>query len=306
MVAWLQAGTTYVVNVWVAGTQIAGLVDLSTLRIRESGNHEVGDCSFTVTDIGMVASTVTDEAFVHVEDHSGPLFKGFIRSRQPRVAAIGRVIDVTCRDISSLLDTTLVKSNVRSAGESDKARIQYLLATYGSQGLYSNGIGSTDTSQIRTLRASMPAQRFRNLTLRQAIESVLGLASESSDYYVDNLGRLHTFDASQPEPSAAPYLVVVGEPGLGQFAPEEPVIDFDTDTLFNDYEVRAKVRSADLRVADTASIARYGRRAAYIDAPDADTVAKARAVGLAALKDNAAPKARGSFAVSSPYDVTET
>jgi hypothetical protein len=302
--AWLPVtGTGYVVNIWVNGAQIARWVDITSLAIAESGNQQVGDASFTVTDPAMVVSVLTDEAYVHIADAQGSLFKGFVRSRRPKIVAAGRRVEVTCRDVSSLLDTTLVVSNDRAAGESDKARIQYLLATYGSQGIYNNGIGSTDTSQIRTLRSNMPRQRFRNMTLRQAIESVLGLASESSNYYVDNLGRIVTFDNSNPINDNAPYVVRVAHTlAGGQVAPGELVIDFDTDTLFNDYQVRAKVRSADVRVADLASINKYGRRARYIDAPDAETVEKATAVGNAALLDDAAPKARGSFHVESPFD----
>ena len=152
----------------------------------------------------------------------------------------------------------------------------------------------------------MPNQRFKNMTLRQAIEAVLGLASESSNYYIDALGRLHTFDNSHSENIAAPYEVIVGTPSTNQMAPEDLVIDFDTSNLINDYQVRAKVRAADVRVADEYSMSRYGRRAAYIDAPDADTTAKATAVGNAALRDTADPIPRGSFSFSSPYDESES
>lgn len=303
---WLPStGTGYHTNIWVNGAQMAGRVDWSTLRIEDSGNHEVGQASFTVTDISLVASAVVDEAFVEIVDALGHRFKGFIKNRKVRLHGPGRHIDVTARGIEGLLDTIIVVSNVRPAGESDKARIQYFLATYGNQGLYNNAFGSTDTSKIQTLNASLPKQRFKTETLRQVVEKILGLASDTADYYLDNLGRLHTFDATNTESLTAPYVMRVGTPGAGEVAPEDepsPDIEWDTDTLVNDYWVTAGKRSADVRVADAVSIARYGRRAGFVDAPDADTVAKAEAVGNAALKDNAYPKVRGGFSVSSPYD----
>ena len=298
----------YVTNVFVGGALLSGVLDFPTLRFEESGHHDSGTCTFTVID-KTNAVTIRDKAFIHIVDANGTLFKGFVEQRTPTVMAVGRRIDVQARGIESLLDTILVVSNRRPPSgstpvESDKARLQYLLATYGSQGLYNDNYGSSDPSKIQTLRASMPTQKFKNLTLRQAIESVLAVASDTADYYIDNLGRLHTFDADHPEGDAAPYVVRVGTPVLGELAPEELEIEFDSQGLVNDYQVRAKLRAADVRVADTSSIALYGRYADYIDAPDADTIAKATAVGNAALSDNAAPKVRGSFKVSTPYDLS--
>lgn len=292
----------YVTNIFIDSVQMAGKVDLGTLEIEESGNQQIGSCSFTIIDRNN-SVTVKDKAFVQVADSTGQLFKGFVDGRTPQVMAIGRRIDVMAHGIESLLDTIIVVENVRKVDESDKARLQYFLATYGSQGLYNNSLGSTDNSKIQVLRASMPNQKFKNMTLRNVVESILGLASETSDYYIDNIGRLHTFDATHPEGDSAPYVVRVGTPAADEVAPEEPVIEFDSQGLINDYQVRAKNKIYDVRRADTASIALYGRYAAFVDAPDADTQEKANRVGDAALKDNAAPKARGSFRVTTPYDL---
>ncbi len=291
------AGTPYVVNLWLGGQFLSPYLDIETLRVEESGTQEQVTASFTLTDKAN-SLRLPDEAFVHIQHAGETIFKGFTRSRRPSIVAIGKIIEITCHDIGSLLDTCLVVSQPRTATESDKARLLWLLSTYGNQSLFNNSYGSTDPQYIQVLKGSMPNQRFKNMTLRQAIEAVLGLASESSNYFIDAVGRLHTFDNSHPESNTAPYSINVSTTlGATEIAPEDLVIDFDTSSLINDYQVRAKSRTADVRVADEYSMSRYGRRAAYIDAPDADTIAKATAVGNAALRDTADPIPRGSFSV---------
>lgn len=294
-------GTAYTVNLWIAGLLYSPYLDITSLRVEESGTQEQVTASFTLVDKDN-SLRLPDEGFVHIQHGGETIFKGFTRSRRPRIVALGKIAEITCNDIGSLLDTTLVVSNIRKTDESDKARLLYLLATYGSQGIWNAGIGSTDPSKIQVLKGAMPNQKFKNMTLRQAIESVLGLASESSNYYLDASGRLHTFDNSNPESDSAPYSVKVAHAlGATEIAPEDLVIDFDTSSLINDYQVRAGVRAAGVRVADEYSMNRYGRRAAYIDAPDADTSAKATLVGMAALRDTADPIPRGSFTVQDTY-----
>lgn len=302
----------YMVDTTVGGSLLSGSIDFSTIEIDQSGNQQVGHARFTVTDMAN-AKTVTDKAFVTMVDSDGSLFKGFVVDRLPRVAAVGRVIDVTCDGIETMLDEIDVVSNRRppagdTTNESDKQRLTYLIQTYAGSGppsrfLYDANYGSTDLSKIQTLRAAMPNQKFKNLTLRQSLERVLAVASDSADYYVDASGRVHTFDASHAEGDAAPYVVRVGTPGAGEISPVDLDIDFDSQTLKNFYRVRAKVRAADVTVSDASSIATYGRWDGYVDAPDADTISKATAVGNAALYDNKTPKVRGSFSTTSPYDV---
>ncbi|TAL41562.1 MAG: hypothetical protein EPN91_10305 [Salinibacterium sp.] len=298
--------TGYVVNIYVGGVLVSGKVDFRSLKFTESGNQQVGNCRLEIIDMTNSVS-VTDKAFVSIADATDQLFKGYVKSRTPRVAAVGRIIEIEADGIEVKLDTSLVISNRRPPSgstpvESDAARLAYLLGTYGSQGLFNGSFGSTDVSKIQTLQASMPTQKFRKLTLRQAIEQVLGEASQTANYYIDNLGRLHTFDATHPEGDAAPYVIRVGDPGAGEISPEEPDFGYDAQALKNGYWVNAKVAIASHWVPDQTSIDQYGLWAGYVDAPDADTYAKAEAVGQAALKDTAQPLVNGSFKVSSPYD----
>lgn len=292
----------YVLNVWAGSSLLSRYIPLESIRESISGNQEVGTFEFDAVDTAVSIGAISGERYVRVEDAGGTRFKGFIRSWSPKVMGASRYWSVTAFGIESLLDSIVVLQNTRYAGESDKTRLQYLLATYGSQGLYNDAFGSTDTSKIQTLNASMPKQKFKYQTLRQAIESVLGAASDTSNYYIDHAGRLHTFDATHPEADTAPYVIRVGTPGGGEVAPEELTLERDSTELRNDYYVRAKYRAYDTRVISQNSMDLYGRRTAVVDAPDADTLAKATAVGRAALRDTAYPKVRGSFYVSTPYD----
>ena len=303
----LQGSVSWAVNTYANGVEISPYVSYGegfTFRVSESGNTEPGRAEFAIVDKANAVSALSDHAYIRVQRSGVDGFRGFVTSRRPRITTTGRVVACTAMDISMLLDTTLVVANTRAAGESDSTRIKYLLATYGNQGLYNNGVGSTDVSKIQTLNAAMPKQKFKFMTLRQAIESVLGQASPSSNYYIDASGRLHTFDSDHPENDTAPYNVNVAHTlSATEAAPIDLTIDFDSSNLINDYYVRAKYRTADIRRVDLVSISLYGRRAAYIDAPDADTSTKAAAVGDAALRDTAFPLPRGSFTLEAPYDV---
>src|SRR5262245_5210895 len=179
---------------------ITQYVDLSTVRIEETGIREAVTLTFsTVEELRSVPSNandsftdmVFDEGWILFRQGADELFRGFVRQRQPTIEGISRRVNVTAVDIGALLDRKVIYPPVnRPSGESDKSRIQFLLANYGVQ--YMNHANS-DVSQIQTLNADMPKQEFKNLTLRQAIERVLGTASPSANYYTDATGRLHTW-----------------------------------------------------------------------------------------------------------------
>ena len=296
----LQGSDTYAVQSYVNDVNLsayAGYREGFTYKISESGGTEPAQAELSFLDKTNTL-VIPDEAYVRTQFQGSDAFRGFVKSRRPRITTTGRVISVTCSDVSMLLDTTIVVSNQRPAGESDAARIKYLLAAYASQGLFSGSYGSTDVSKIRTLNSSMPKQNFRYLTLRQAIERVLGRASTSSNYYIDSSGRLHTFDSDHPEADAAPWKIKVTHSlAADEAAPDNLQIDFDTQSLINDYWVRGKTAGGSGRFADSTSISLFGRRSAYIDGPDSTTAADAEALGRAALRDTAYPIARGSFTV---------
>jgi len=210
---------------------------------------------------------------------------------------------VSCRDIGSMLDRLINKTWVlREAGESDKARIHWLVDTIG-QPLVKYGMTRWGKTQV--LNSSMNKQGFpKRLTLRQCIERVLAGASDTSNYYVDMHARLHTYDLEHPEAGwTAPKSVnVTPSPSTSELAPEDLAVDWDTDSLVNSYYVRGKNKAGsgwytDRDVFDNGpySTHLFGLRSAYIDAPDANTSKKARRVAKAALRDTRNPIPRGRY-----------
>ena len=288
-----------------ASLNITDYVPLETMTLEESGNYERSTLTFEFLDnVHSIGSNpfasfnnwIVDKGSVRLAQGADELFRGFIQQRKITIEGISRRIAVTATDISVLLDKTIVDPVVtRKNGESDRQRIQWLLATYGQAFVTA---GSSDNSMIQTLQATMPDQKFSNLTLRQAIERVLGAASTSANYYIDPTGRLHTFDTSNPETFPAPYAInVTPLPSASEVAPEDLEIEFDSENLIDYYRIRGKNAAGTVPRSTATSIATYGLWQAFADAPDADTVAKGNAVGDAYLNDTNVPTPRGSFSV---------
>lgn len=278
----------------LGGTDITAKVDMTSVVMQLAGSQEVASCEFDILD---PTDTVTaeDEATLTVTEvgTAEVLFGGFCRSRRVVVITTGRIIHVSAVDYNSLLDRSIVVSDSRAAGESDTTRLAYLMTTYGTQ-------FSSDYSQIATLNISLPAQKFIAITLRQAIERVLGQASTKASYYCDPTGRLVTYDRTVPV--AAPFNVRVGTPGGGELAPETFSIDNDASNLANAIYIVGATAAGSGWFTDVTSIAAYGRRERFYNAPDSDTSAKAMQVGLAVLEDQKNPVPRGVFTTQSPKD----
>src|SRR3990167_4560301 len=114
------AGDAYVVNVWINSMHVSPYLDVTTLRVEETGTTEQVTASFTLVD-RLNALVVPDEGFTHIQHGGETIFKGFVRSRRPSIVAIGKIVEVTCHDIGSPLDSSLVLSNRRTNSESDKS-----------------------------------------------------------------------------------------------------------------------------------------------------------------------------------------
>jgi hypothetical protein len=283
-------------------------IDLSSLRFEDTGTSEVGTLEFDVIDMGL-ASQLVDCMPIRVEDNLTPrtAWTGELVSRAPTVVASGAAIHVTCHDVGLYLDSSLVPSDARQnnsayfgAGtrlESDRLRIMYLLAIYGSR-------LSADASQISlyvTKGANgMLPQRWLGLNLRQAAETVASAAGPDILVTTDPSGRLSY--RKRLAGSAAPFALRVGNPGGGEMSPENLVIEYDSTQIVNAYYVKGATAAGTGWVLDYASILQYGRHEAFVDAPDADTAAKRDALGAAYLSDNSQPVVRGSFEATSPYD----
>lgn len=277
----------------VGGVDVTLSCDFHTLRVGGSGMADSETLDFELADPTNSLSSVVENATVTLTESGGALtFGGFAQIVRPNAQAVGRRLEVRCISKGVLLDRLLVVSDTRSAGESDKTRIQYLLTTYGT------GLSTTYTS-IATVNASMPAQSFENMSLRAALEAVAALASTSARFYVDAAGKLHYYASV---PTAAPYAIRVGTPGGGEIAPDEIGIERDASAIINAYWVVGANSTGSGWVTDATSIAAWGRREAFLQAPDSDTASKRNSYGNAALALTKDPTVRGTFTTTSPRD----
>lgn len=306
-----------------ASLDITSKVDRDSIRIEETGNHEAAHADFRIIDLTLAHAAMRGRWNVHIAYDGATLFRGIIGSVRPEIAAIYGDINVSAKDIGSLLDDQIIKvygANGgilgRPAGESDKARISWLFQVAGPRPPYSIDV----TAKVQTLNPDMPKQNFPpNLTLRQALERILGGASDSSNYYVSQGGpRLHTFDDDNIETGTdAPYDIVVDRTlSASEIGPIDLEVEWDMSNYFNGYFVRAKTRPYSKFYTDEYpftdpsgdptpmnppyATGLYGDRYTYLDAPDADTRIKVERVVRAALRDTRNPTVRGSFSVEGP------
>lgn len=319
---------------------VTNLIDLDTIEIEETGNQEGATFDASLRDESLLFSAMRGEWRLRAEWRnpvSGAwqtLFRGLIREPTPEIRAIYGELAIHAEDTGTLLDAAVIQTQgvERAAGESDKARIQWLLGELvGRDGIkvaqpllqeMASG-GNVDWSKVQVLNASMPKQTFpARLSLRQALERILSQASDSADYFLDHEPRLWTFDADTMASvlAAAPYDIRVGSPGAGEVAPENLVVAWDSSNLWNGYFVRganAKVSKTYLdsdpfpalstgALPGPYSVQLFGRRIGMLSAPDADTDAKVQRFVKAALRDtrNPVPRITFSLSESSCYDAT--
>lgn len=284
-----------------AETGITKKVALAGMRLEDKGILTPARASIEFLDKALAFEAIRGNWKILATHGAKTTFRGYIEQSRNEIRAIygGRI--VSCVDISSQLDRLLVNRYSasgpplrRTNGESDKARIQWLIDQFG-QPLVAEGL--TDWSKTRVLNSNMPDQSFKpGLTLRQAIERVLSASSDSANYYIDHRPRLHTFDKDNPENDSAPYNInVAATPGSGAVAPESLEASWNTSALINGYWVNAKTRTASAFYTDQDllpgpwSVNIFGPRYDTIDAPDADTDTKAQRVAKAALRDTRNP-----------------
>ena len=309
-------------------TDVTNLIDVSSLRIEETGNQAGATLDAVLLDRSQTFAQMRGEWRIVVNwknpvtGHWRPMFRGFIRSPSPEAKAIYGELAVHAEDCGGLLDRLVVgRQGVgRPAGESDKKRIQWLFG-----GLeHADGVkvaqpllaeGFADWSKVQVLNADMPKQRFGpRLTLRQALERILSQASDSADYFIDHEPRLWTFDSDTAAAvlDTAPYAIhMTAHPGAGKVAPHDLVVEWDTDNLWTGYYASGaspKVSGlyVDSNHFDSLStgdlpgpygVHLFGRRIGNFNAPDADTKAKVQRAVKAALRDTRNPVPRVTFSV---------
>jgi hypothetical protein len=293
------------------GLDITAKVPLDSIVLEETGTLDEAVCSFSIIDKTLLYTALRGEWKVMVVHGTETVYRGYIGRPTAQIAAIYGEQAVTCRDVGSLMDRLVVKSPIiRDVIETDKARIQWLVDAIG-QPLVAEGL--TDWSKVQVLNGAMARQTFpTRLTLRQAIERVLSASSESANYYMDFQPALRTYDRANPEAGhVAPKNVNVSTTLAGdEIAPTDLRVNWDSDGLVNGFFVQGRnsVASGWYTDADLLpgpwSVTLFGLRGAYIQAPDADTQAKASRVAALALGDTRNPVPRGTFSTLVP--VAET
>lgn len=319
---YVSGSTTDIANTGAAD-DITKLVDLDTLAVEESGNHEQSTCTFNFidghangADRALRYSAMRGGWKILVSYNGETIFRGYIRQPQTTPSTVYALKDITAYDLSSRLETLIidVRNVKRAAGESDKARTQWLYDVFG-QPLEAEGIKagtaaapSTGWPYLQVLNASMPAQTFKApMTLKQGQERILGAASDSANYYLDATGRLHDYDDNNPETTAwtdAPYVINEGTPGAGEIAPSDLTLEWDFQVrnflwanVGNKPALSGPYSDKDL-LPGPWSIDLFGVYKGSIDVPDAQDINDVQRVVKAALRDLRNPIPRGSFWVS--------
>ena len=280
---------------------ITRVVDIDSLRVEETGTLEAATLDMTIKDHALLLRLMRGEWKVLVQHLGEPVFRGFVREPEPEVVVRWPMINCSAVDVGTLMDRSIVTSSVtRKAGESDKARLMWLFDAFGSS-LANEGL--TRWAGVQVLNDNMPKQTFpTRLTLRQAIERILGAASDSADYYLDYRPSLVTWDDDHPLSEEAPWDVNLDPaPSSTQLAPEQFRFRWDSTGRRSGYYVQGAnavgsgyVTDRSLGMRGPWSADLYGRSDDYLSAPDADTQTKRDRVAKATLRDTRNPVPSGS------------
>lgn len=310
--------------------EFRNLLDLDAPpTFEESGTFESATATMRMRDKALAYTAMRGEWHCEItwRPTGALLFRGLIRTPSRQLVVREHGLDLQADDISVLLDRCIITKRVeRAGGEGLKSRIAWLFGelTHGPGSAWSGtrvaqpllAAGFDYTTFVQGLDSNLPKQVFTaNLTLRQALERILGAVGStgnpnSANYYVA-WPFLHVFDDDNTESTRrAPYDInAAHSPGVGFVAPEEMNVDWDTSRLINAYYVRAKSPKVSGFYTDQDllngpwSVNLFGLRAAYLDGPDADTTAKVTRLARAALRDTRNPVPRISWKLTSSAKV---
>ena len=285
--------TTRSYTVTVGPHDVTGDVQWDSLSIEDQGTSTQATTSFRVNGSLATFPGIRDQQYVEIEDHiaGGIAFRGFVDSRRPAREPVWDQIEITASDHTSILDN-VIPLETRPAGESDRARIGYLWAKYAT------GYLSGDLSYVQEVSASLPAQIFAGVSLRQAIDQIAAQASASAFHYLDRAGRLRY---GTSEVNDAPENVTSDTPGAGEIAPMDLNIDYDSKSYIGAVYVRGKTDAGSGWVYSESAKATHNGlvRTAFFDAPDCTTEAMRNALGNMYLGRVGAAIPRGTFSTTS-------
>ena len=270
----------------------AASAELESITFEETGVDDPGYLRMRLWD-PTNSLIVTSQMVVRVHDNTlgAQVYLGVVLNHDMDVAALGRYINVEAVSVGALLDEILVPNEPRPA-ESDAARVSYLWGAYAKYPL------DPDQSQVTQTNAAVSADLMAGMTLRAALDQTAGLAGTSTHYHVDSVGRLVWRTGNSAV--SAPYNINVAQaPGGGNIAPNDLTVQRD-GTLKNRLYIRGSNPLGSGWFQDAASVAQYGAREEFIDAPSADTAAKAQTIALLQLGRVAQPNIRAAFSTNDP------
>ena len=289
----------YTITVGSVGSIADTILDRESLEIDDTATSDAnGTVSFRYLDVDNTRP-LAFETLVTIYDDTLNLtvFTGLVRAFHYEQRAIGRwvVVDQAVH-IGILLDEILVPYETRPAGEGTAARLAYFWGQYARYPL------QPQLDYVADVSGSLPADVFQNLTLRSTVAQIGATSGSSVRYYVDAMGRPHLFSGSEASPGAAPFNINVAlAPGGGNIAPTDLRVTTE-GPIKNRLYIRGANADGSGWFQDDASVAQYGRREDYIDAPSSETPTKAQAIALLQLGRVAQPNIRGTFSTQSPND----
>jgi hypothetical protein len=285
-------------TITVGGLEIAQrLLDLHSVVLEEAASEDANGsfvCRFWDADSSLV---VQDEMVVRVYDDTidAPVFLGTIRRRNYEAATVGRWILIEAVGVGSLLDRWLVPGPESRPIEGTQARFGYFWGQYAKSPM------AGSLAHVANVKTSLPADTFQNLTLRQTLRQIAAQSGSSVHFYVDAAGLPHLFSGTESSPGAAPFNINVAHPpGSGNIAPDGLSVERDGN-IVNRVYVRGANAAGSGWFTDAGSVATYGPRENYIDAPSSETPAKAQSIALLQLGRTAEPNVRGRFETAEPY-----
>jgi len=300
--------TTRHLSIFAADTDLTPYAFWPSLSLVEQASKadpsgRRGDFGVTVNRTLAQLPELREQAPVLVIDHDAAdgqqhLFRGFVKGHKPlsvpgSAAGGFTTVSITATDHGEALNN-IIPYEFRPI-ESAAARIGYLWGRYANHWL------SPDLTHVTINVASLPAQKFRRVTLYRALDMVAAQADPSAAWYLHQDSRLHFFTT---ETNAAPDNIDTDAPGAGEIAPHDLEIEYDSAPYVNTVWVEGATEDGSGYVYNHEAIAKAGGSifSTLIQAPDCTTATMRDAIGNMYLGRVYTAAMRGSFSASSPDD----
>lgn len=274
------------------GVDLSAAVDVQSLLVTQRAYAETSRLSAKIRDEAGTIAIATEHEIL-LADGAVKTFAGLVRVLRKADAGVSaqRIYEIECQDYTTLLadDYVPAGAGIRSASESDKARITWIFATFGTKGI---SIGAS----VVQLRATMPAaQDFSGLNLHECLTLVAGVTGGS--FYVDYDKVLHYFNS---ETNAAPFGLSDNPNGSTTFGYEQFAEASDTVDFLNEVHVIGAPGVSTTRYLGGSAPAAGTKRATVLNDPEIPDVATAQARGDSLLTTYGVTKKPSSLVTYQP------